>query len=151
MNPRVLVFVGLMMLSPALPWGQLDVSDELALARPIDVAAASDGVVAGKQADNPLTGTWDCQSKGGPDGDVEFKLYLQQADEEVNGSIRSPIGDAPLSFGKFKDGKLEIHIDTPEGVYVLTATVDGRRLWGDLRYGKDKGTWEGKKVWPAEN
>ena len=100
--------------------------------------------------DNPLTGTWECQSEGGPDGEVAFKLYLQQRGEDVNGSLMSSIGDAPLTYGSFKDNTLEIHIDLPEGTYILTAKLDNRTLSGNLIYGKDRGTWEGKKTWPAE-
>jgi hypothetical protein len=102
-----------------------------------------------KDQEGPLTGTWDCQSKGGPDADMPFTLYLQQDGENVDGSVSSPMGDAPLSAGTFKQGVLEIQIDTPEGNYVLTAKLDNRTLSGTWTYGNDKGTWEGKKQWPA--
>jgi hypothetical protein len=102
-----------------------------------------------KDQDAPLTGTWDCQSKGGPDGDMPFTLYLQQERENVNGSVSSPLGDAPISAGTFKQGTLEIEIDTPEGNYVLTAKLDGRALSGSWTYSNGKGTWDGKKQWPA--
>jgi hypothetical protein len=102
-----------------------------------------------KDQEAPLTGTWDCQSKGGPDGDMPFTLYLQQEGENVNGSVSSPLGDAPLSAGTFKQGTLEIEIDTPEGNYVLTAKLDDRTLSGTWAYNNDKGTWDGKKQWPA--
>ena len=102
-----------------------------------------------KDQDSPLTGTWDCQSKGGPDGDMPFTLYLQQEGENVDGSVSSPLGDAPISAGTFKQGVLEIEIDTPEGNYTLKATLDNRTLSGTWSYNNEKGTWEGKKQWPT--
>ena len=107
------------------------------------------GRAIAKDRESPLTGTWDCQSKGGPDGDMPFTLYLQQEGENVNGSVSSPLGDAPLSAGTFKQGTLEIEIDTPEGNYYLKATLDNRTLSGTWSYNNEKGTWEGKKEWPA--
>jgi hypothetical protein len=107
------------------------------------------GRAVAKDQEPPLTGTWDCQSKGGPDGDTPFTLYLQQEGENVNGSVSSPLGDAPLSAGTFKHGTLEIEIDTPEGNYVLTAKLDGHALSGSWSYNNEKGTWEGKKQWPG--
>jgi hypothetical protein len=102
-----------------------------------------------KDQEAALTGTWDCQSKGGPDGDLPFTLYLQQEGENVNGSVSSPLGDAPLSAGTFKQGTLEIEIDTPEGNYVLTAKLGDRTLSGSWSYNNEKGSWEGKKQWAA--
>ena len=99
--------------------------------------------------DAPLTGTWDCQSKGSSNGDLAFTLYLQQDGENVDGSVSSPIGDAPISAGTYKRGVLEIEVDTPEGNYVLTAKLDGRALSGSWTYSNGKGTWDGKKQWPA--
>ena len=103
-----------------------------------------------KDQEAPLTGTWDCQSKGGPDGDMPFTLYLQQDGENVNGSVSSPLGDAPLSAGTFKQGTLEIQVDTPEGNYVLTAKLGQHTLSGTWTYNNEKGTWEGKRQAPAE-
>jgi hypothetical protein len=119
----------------------------------LGLIAVSMSLIAGRaiarDQDAPLTGTWDCQSKGGPDGDLTFTLYLQQDGENVDGSVSSPLGDAPISFGSFKQGVLEIEIDTPEGNYILKAKLGDRTLTGTFTYNNEKGTWEGKKQWPA--
>jgi hypothetical protein len=81
---------------------------------------------------------------------MPFTLYLQQNDQQVDGSASSSMGDAPISSGSFKQNTLEIQIETPDSVYNLTAKLDGRKLSGTWTYGKDdKGTWEGEKTWPA--
>jgi hypothetical protein len=98
----------------------------------------------------PLTGTWECQSKGGPQGDMPFTLDLQQSGENVDGSVSSPLGGTQISSGSFKDNTLEIHIDSPDGTYVLRAKYDKDTLSGTWSIGSDKGTWEGKRQAPAK-
>jgi hypothetical protein len=95
--------------------------------------------------EGPVTGTWDCQSKGGPQGDMPFTLSLEQSGENVDGSVSSPIGGTQISSGSFKSNTLEIHIDSPDGSYVLVAKYDKDTLSGTWSIGNDKGTWEGKK------
>jgi len=108
------------------------------------------GIASDNDQDGPLTGTWTCESKGGSLGDLPFTLYLQQHGEDVDGSISSSMGDTPLSYGTFKQDTLEVHIEVPDGNYILTGKMDGQRLSGTWTYGKnDKGTWEGKKTWPG--
>jgi hypothetical protein len=94
----------------------------------------------------PLTGTWQCTSHGGPQGDMEFTLDLQQNEEEVTGSVSSPIGSADLTSASFKKNKLEIHIDTPDTKYLLTADYKKGQLAGQWSTEDQKGTWEGKKA-----
>src|SRR5208283_194626 len=88
------------------------------------MALLAAGLGIAKEKEGPLTGTWVCQSKGGPEGDMPFTLYLQQSGENVDGSVSSSLGDAPLSSATFKDNTLEIHIDAPQGPYVLIAKLD---------------------------
>lgn len=100
-----------------------------------------------KPKPGPLTGTWQCTSHGGPQGDMEFTLYLEQNQEDVTGSVSSPLGSADLTSASFKKDKLEIHIDTPDTKYLLTATHKKGQLAGEWSAGEDqKGTWEGKKT-----
>jgi hypothetical protein len=101
---------------------------------------------ADKQA--PLTGTWDCQSKGGPDGPMTFTLRLQQDGENVSGNVSSPIGDAQISSGTFKQNSLEIHINTEDGNYILLAKFDKGTLSGTWTHNNEKGTWEGSRSAP---
>jgi hypothetical protein len=103
------------------------------------------GMAFGNDKENPLTGTWDCQSKGGPQGDMPFTLNLEQSGENVDGSVSSPIGGTQISSGSFKGNTLEIHIDSPDGTYILIAKYDKETLSGTWSIGNDKGTWEGKK------
>jgi hypothetical protein len=108
-------------------------------------AALIAGMGVAKDQEGPLTGTWDCQSKGGPDGDMGFTLYLEQNGENVDGSVSSPIGSAQLSEGKFKGSVLEFQIEAPDGNYVLNAKLVNDTLSGTWTFGENKGTWDGKK------
>jgi hypothetical protein len=98
-----------------------------------------------KEKKGPMTGTWDCQAHGGSQGDMAFTLYLQQNDENVDGSISSPIGGTQISSGTFKKNMLEIHLDTPQGNYILMAKFNKGTLSGNWSSDTDKGTWDGKK------
>ena len=93
-----------------------------------------------------MTGTWDCQSHGGSQGDMTFTLILQQTGETVDGSISSPIGGTQISSGTFKKNMLEIHLDTPQGNYTLMAKYNKGTLSGTWSSDNDKGNWEGKKA-----
>ena len=103
------------------------------------------GLALAKDNPGPITGTWSCQAKGGSQGDTPFTLYLQQNGENVDGSVSSPLGDTSISSGTFKGDTLEIHIDSPDGEYVLIAKLDKGALSGTWTMSTDKGTWEGKK------
>lgn len=96
----------------------------------------------------PLTGTWECNSHGGPQGDTPFTLHLEQNEETVTGSVESPQGGTEISSATFKNKQLEIHIDTSDANYVLTAKLKKDQLAdGEWTNGSDeKGTWEGTKV-----
>ena len=100
----------------------------------------------------PLTGTWECMSHGGPEGDMGFTLYLEQNEDTVSGSVSSPIGSTELTSASFKKNKLEIHIETPQTNYLLTATYKKGQLSGNWSTDNDlKGTWEGKKSASTSN
>lgn len=108
--------------------------------------------LAALAADNakpgPLTGAWSCVSHGGQQGDMNFTLDLQQNGENVSGDVSSPLGDADLSSGTFKNNQLTVTIDGGDNVYTLTATFKDGKLagkWSTSSSG-DKGTWEGKKA-----
>jgi hypothetical protein len=97
----------------------------------------------------PITGTWECTAHGGPQGDLPFTLYLEQAKEIVVGSVSSPMGGTQISSGSFKKKTLEIQIDAPQTTYRLTGKLKKGQLTGEWSGGTDKGTWEGKKQ-PAQ-
>lgn len=96
-----------------------------------------------------LTGTWECTSHGSSRGDMPFTLYLEQAKENVTGSVVSPIGEAHISSASFKKKDLEIHIETPQANYLLTGKLAKGQLSGNWSGENEKGTWEGKKQAPA--
>jgi len=93
----------------------------------------------------PLSGTWQCQAHGGSQGDMDFTLYLQQSKETVDGNISSPLGGTELSSGTFHHNQLEIHIDTPQGNYILLAKLHKGTLDGTWSSDSEKGTWTGKR------
>jgi hypothetical protein len=99
----------------------------------------------GKNKKGAMSGTWDCQAHGGSQGDTAFTLFLQQNKETVDGSIASPIGSTQISSGTFRRNMLEIHLDTPQGPYVLIAKFEKGKLSGTWSMDSDKGIWEGKK------
>jgi hypothetical protein len=92
-----------------------------------------------------LTGTWECVSHGGSRGDLPFTLYLEQSGHVVTGSVESPIGGTEITSATFKKKRLEIHIDTSSGNYLLTARLKKGQLAGEWTHDPEKGTWEGKK------
>jgi hypothetical protein len=93
----------------------------------------------------PLTGTWECQSHGSSQGDMPFTLYLDQSGEQVSGSVESPLGGTGITSATFKKKVLEIRIETPDGDYLLTATLKRDKLTGEWTHDPEKGTWEGSK------
>jgi hypothetical protein len=98
-----------------------------------------------KHKPGKLTGTWECMSHGGSQGDLPFTLMLEQSGEQVSGTIESPIGGTEITSATFKKKHLEIQIDTPQGTYLLTARLKKGRLSGEWTHDPEKGTWEGSK------
>jgi hypothetical protein len=96
-----------------------------------------------KPKPGPLTGTWECLSRGGSQGDLPFTLTLEQTGETVTGSVESPMGGTEITSATFKKKNLEIHIDTPQGNYLLTARRKKGKLTGEWTHDPEKGTWEG--------
>ena len=105
-----------------------------------------------KSASGPLTGSWQCTSRGGPDGETPFTLELSQEGEKISGSVSSAQGGMEITSGSFRDDTLEIHLDTPDGNYVLTAKLkEGKLTDGQTTLdGKAHSTWEGKKAAATE-
>jgi len=102
---------------------------------------------AKKPKPGPLTGTWECTAHGGSQGDMPFTLYLEQTKDSLTGSVSSPMGGTQISAGTVKKDDVEIHIDTPQGNYQLTAKLKKGELSGKWT----SGTWEGKKQAASES
>ncbi len=100
---------------------------------------------AKKPKAEPLTGTWECTSHGGAQGDMPFTLHLEQNNETVTGSVSSPMGSTEIGSATFKNKSLEIHIDSPDGEYLLTGKMIKKgEMSGQWSHEDLKGTWEGK-------
>jgi hypothetical protein len=101
-----------------------------------------------KPKPGPVTGTWECMSHGGAQGDMPFTLYLEQDKDVVTGSASAPIGSAAITSASFKNKLLEVHIDTPQGNYVVMGKLQKSQLSGTWSVDTtgEKGTWEGKKT-----
>ena len=98
-----------------------------------------------KDQPGPLSGTWECMSHGGPQGDTPFTLVLQQTGETVTGSVSSPMGGTEIASASFINKILQIHIDTDQANYVLTAKLKNGKLSGNWSDQSQRGTWEGSK------
>jgi hypothetical protein len=93
-------------------------------------------------ADDSVTGKWKGSSKG--DDAMEFALDLKQEGEKVTGTITVDYNVLEIS-GSFKEGTLELVIDTGDNKYVATAVLKDGKL--DGKWKDDRGT-EG--TWGAE-
>jgi hypothetical protein len=99
-----------------------------------------------KGSSSPMVGTWKCIAHGGPNGDVQFTLYLQESTSGLTGSVSAPQGDAELTSVTFKDNHLKIEINTDENNYALTAILAHGKLDGTWYLnGQKQGTWNGTK------
>ena len=98
-----------------------------------------------KDKKGPITGTWDCNAHGGSQGDIAFTLVLEQNGEIVDGSISAPMGSTEISSGTFKRNRLEIHLDTPQGSYLILGNYKKHEFTGTWSSDTEKGTWEGKR------
>lgn len=92
-----------------------------------------------------LTGTWECMSHGSSQGDLPFTLHLEQDKKNISGSVSSPMGGTQISSGTYVKKTLEVHLDTPQGGYTLTAKFKNGQLTGEWSSDEEKGKWEGKK------
>jgi len=102
--------------------------------------------LAASDAAGSLTGTWNCLAKGTSQGDTPFTLNLEQNGTTIEGSVSTGEGGTRITSGTFRDGVLEIHIDTSDANYVLKADYAKGVLTGTWsKESESHGTWEGKK------
>lgn len=93
-----------------------------------------------------MAGTWECVSHGSSQGEMPFTLYLEHMGEAISGSVSSPLGGTDVTSGSFKKKNLEIRLETPNGIYVLSAKLKKGQLSGQWSHDAgESGTWEGKK------
>ncbi|MGH9343628.1 MAG: hypothetical protein ACRD19_07705 [Terriglobia bacterium] len=104
--------------------------------------------VASSNEQAPLTGTWQCVSHGGQQGDMTFTLTFQQDNQSVSGHVSSQLGDADFSSGTFKNNHLHFVIEGDSDSYDLNADYKDGKLTGTwtTTVSGHKGTWEGQKA-----
>ncbi len=95
-----------------------------------------------------LTGEWDGiadnQGQGFP-----FVLILKVDGEKVTGESNSSLGQATVSSGTFKDGKLVFQLDSQGGPIFMSAVIKDGGLVGEFDYaGQAQGRWVAKKRTP---
>jgi hypothetical protein len=88
-----------------------------------------------------LNGQWDAvaDANGQP---FPFLLTLKVEGENVTGNSSSQLGEAQVKSGSWKDGKLAIQLEGPNGAISLSATVIEGKLSGEFDYaGQMQGRW----------
>lgn len=104
-----------------------------------ETPAAASGTAPAAAPD--LSGEWDAvaDANGQP---VPFLLTLKVEGEKVSGGSSSQLGDANISTGSWKDGRLSFQLNGSNGVISLTATVIDGKLSGEFDYaGQLQGKW----------
>lgn len=99
-------------------------------------------------ADDSVTGKWKGFSKG--DNPLEFTMDLKQEGEKVTGSLTVDYNVLEIS-GSFKEGTLELVIETGDNKYVATASIKEGKLdgkWKDDRGAE--GTWGAERETAAK-
>jgi hypothetical protein len=87
-----------------------------------------------------LTGQWDGMADAGQP--FPFLLTLKVDGEKVTGSSSSQLGEAAISSGSWKDGRLSFQLDGSNGAIVMSATVIEGKLSGEFDYsGQLQGKW----------
>jgi hypothetical protein len=62
--------------------------------------------------------------------------------EKVTGSSSSQLGEATISSGSWKDGRLSFQLDGSSGAIVMSATLIEGKLSGEFDYsGQLQGKW----------
>jgi hypothetical protein len=88
-----------------------------------------------------LTGQWDAvaDAQGQP---FPFLLVLNVEGEKVTGSSSSQLGEAKITTGTWKDGKLYFQSEGQNGTVTMTATVIDGKLSGEYDFaGQLQGKW----------
>ena len=114
---------------------------ELKKVTPAAPAAAATPAAAAPAAAVNLNGQWDAvaDANGQP---FPFLLTLKVEGENVTGNSSSQLGEAQVKSGSWKDGKLAIQLEGPNGAISLSATVIEGKLSGEFDYaGQMQGRW----------
>ena len=88
-----------------------------------------------------LSGQWEAvaDANGQP---FPFLLTLKIEGEKVTGSSSSQLGEAPITAGSWKDGKLVFSLENQNGTINMSASVIEGKLSGEFDYaGQLQGKW----------
>ena len=88
-----------------------------------------------------LNGQWDgvADANGEP---FPFLLTLKIDGDKVTGGSSSQLGEAQISSGTWKDGKLNFQLEGNSGVITMSAVVIDGKLSGEFDYaGQAQGKW----------
>lgn len=104
-------------------------------------STAAPAAVPAKPATVDLNGQWDgvADANGQP---FPFLLTLKVEGEKVSGNSSSQLGEAAISSGSWKDGKLVFQLDGASGVISMSAVVIEGKLSGEFDFaGQAQGKW----------
>jgi hypothetical protein len=92
-------------------------------------------------------GTWDCVAHLSGEDDIPFTMKLDQSGETVTGSVTTHDGALEIKSGTYKNGMLELHLESPDAKYLVTGRLDGEQFKGQWSKDPDgmQGDWEGKR------
>src|SRR5215813_638558 len=126
--------------------GTLELSRaEAAAAAPSKPAPATPAPSTPAAAGDPVSGEWDATADA-QGAEIPFTLKLTNASGKVTGESSSAMGTAPLSEGKFDDGKLSFTLEIPQGKLTFTGTLKDGKIAGDYEMaGMGSGKWQAKK------
>jgi hypothetical protein len=96
-----------------------------------------------RAAKDEISGVWEAvaDAQGQP---FPFTLTLKLDGEKVSGTSSSQLGDSTITSGTWKDGKLEVLLQSGDGQIALGATMTDGKLVGDYDYaGQSQGKWAG--------
>lgn len=102
---------------------------------------------AAPSAQDSVSGAWDL-SINGPQGPINAAATLQQAGEEVTGTIESPQGTVPVKGTlKGKTLALMFTVDGPQGPLEVKVNgeVEGDSITGMLDFGMGQADFTAKK------
>ena len=94
----------------------------------------------------PLSGIWEGDIHGFPQGDFPFTISFQQTGEDVKGVFALFFGGGAFKSSTFRNNNLALHLDTPLANFVFNAQYKDGSISGTWSTDEgSKGTWEAKK------
>lgn len=137
--------------SPLLATSDEETLKDEKKAEPAKEPAKKDAPKTGEAAaaDDGVSGSWSGNAKGPegsplPPGGLSLTMNLKlAADGTVTGSINSPMGNIPVTSGRFDKatGELSLSITTPQGAGMITGKISGNSFEGTWNMGPMSGSF----------